>query len=102
MPIKKGDQIAVTVTKEWAEAVGPVSWLHYFSANDTATSRLFFAKLVSVTDSEGLWIESAEEVPPGKRDTADEMLVPWSFIFAIQTSAYFQSDRETMGFVKSD
>src|SRR5436309_3296750 len=99
MPIKKGDKIAVTVTKQWAEAVGPVSWLHYFSANDTASSRLFFAKLVSLTDSEGLWIESAHESPPDKRD-ADEMLVPWSFIFAIQTSNRFQSDRETMGFLK--
>jgi hypothetical protein len=101
MPIKKGDEIAVTVTKQWADAVGAIPMLHYFSKEETSAARVFIAKLVSTTEPNGLWVESAIAPKPDEADVADMMLVPWSCILAVRTSPCLQSQRETLGFVKS-
>ena len=100
MPINKGDDVAVTVTKEWAEAVGAISPIHYLSREETTAARVFIAKLVSATEPNGLWIKSAIAAPPGEDDTVDMMFVPWSAILAIRTSPCLQSEREPLGFVK--
>jgi hypothetical protein len=102
MPIRKGDEIAVTVTKEWAEAVGPVPLLHYFPGDETPTGRLFIARLVSLADPEGVWIESSDGLPSDKDYMADKMLVPWKFILAIRTSPCLQSKHEPPGFGNSE
>ena len=101
--IKNGDDIAVTVTKAWADAAGPISPLHYFCKEETSDARVFIAKLVSTTEPNGLWVKSA--VQRGEDDPIF-MFVPWSFVIAIRTSPSLQSEPEpqtpyTVGFVKS-
>ena len=101
--IKKGDDIAVTVTKAWADAIGPISPLHYLSAEETSDARVFICKLASTTEPNGLWVESA--IQPGG-DDPDFMFVPWSFVLAIRTSPSLQSEPEpqrpySVGFVKT-
>ena len=80
--IKWGDHIAVHVTKEWADAIGEITWIQYCEDEDTLTSRVFIARLVSLEHSNGLWIESATHDTEGKH----VMYVPWGVILAIRTS----------------
>ena len=96
----KGDKIAVTVTKEWADAVGAIALLHYFSREETNAARAFIAKLVSIAEPNGLWIESAI-ASPDEDEAGDMMFVPWSAILAIRTSPGLQPEREPLGFVKA-
>jgi hypothetical protein len=95
MEMKKGDRIAVTVTAAWADAVGPSPSLHYFKGNDTPTSRLFFPKVVSITHSDGLWVESASETEAAETSI---LFVPWSYIIAIRSSSLLEADRHKPGF----
>jgi hypothetical protein len=78
--VKWGDLIAVYVKKEWADAIGEMTWLQFVSQEDTPTSRVFLARLVSTEHANGLWIEPATNV--GKDDV---MFVPWSVILAFRS-----------------
>lgn len=89
--IKNGDEIAVTVTKEWADAIGPIDPLHYFSGEATSGARVFIAELVSTEKPNGLWVKSAVH---RSQDDPIFMFVPWSFVLAIRTSPPLQSEPE--------
>jgi hypothetical protein len=102
MVIKKGDEVGVTVTKEWADAVGPIPALHYFDKDETLSARLFVAQLVSITDSEGLWVESVKSIKSQENDRGLLVLVPWRFILAVQTSPGMQIGRAQPGFLESN
>jgi len=80
--VKWGDLIAVHVTKEWADAMGEMTWLQFIKKEDTATGRVFLARLVSTEHVTGLWIEPATST--GKNDV---MYVPWSVILAIRSES---------------
>jgi hypothetical protein len=78
--VKWGDLIAVHVKKEWAEAIGEMTWLQFVKQEDTPTGRVFLARLVSTEHPTGLWIEPATNA--GKNDV---MYVPWGVIVAIRS-----------------
>lgn len=78
--VKWGDLIAVHVKKEWAEAIGEMTWLQFVKHEDTPTAKVFLARLVSAENANGLWIEPATNA--GKDDV---MYVPWSAIVAIRS-----------------
>jgi hypothetical protein len=101
MTIKKGDEIAVTVTKEWSNTVGAIPLLHYFPGEQTTAARVFLAKLVSATEPNGLWVGYAPTLRPDGCDPGDMMFVPWSCVLAIRTGPGLQSEHEAVGFVKS-
>jgi|SRR5579875_1507885 len=104
MEMKKGDLIAVTVSREWADAVGPVDAIHYFEADDTPTTRLFVAKIISITDPSGLWVESANDplLAGDKEPDQTTLFVPWQFIIAIRSSPGLKTDRHKLGFKNSN
>ena len=78
--VKWGDLIAVHVRKEWADAIGEMTWLQFVKEEDTPTSRVFLARLVTTEHPHGLWIEPASNA--GKDDV---MYVPWSVILAMRS-----------------
>jgi len=85
MGMKKGDVVGVTVRKDWSDALGNCSTIHYFPANETPTARLFVATLIS-QDHFGLWVEAVEGFrSPEDTEYPSRLFVPWQFIFAIQT-----------------
>ncbi len=96
MELKKGDKVAVNVHKDWANAVKS-DILHYFAGDNTEESRLFIARIVSVTDPDGLWFESSSEERPQFKQ---KILVPWPFIFSVRTGAVFESKRTATGFIE--
>ncbi len=99
MEIKKGDVVGVTVTKEWADAVGPDESIHYFSTHDTPRSRLFLAKVLSITDPVGLWVEATDDFRvPEHSDGAATLFVPWAYIIAVRSGSVFKVDRRRPGF----
>lgn len=98
MEMKKGDLIAITVSKEWAEAVGPVPAIHYFEGNETLTARLFIARLISITESDGLWVESANNSSEADSEDTTRLFVPWAYIIAIRSSRSLETDRHKLGF----
>ena len=99
--LKKGDIVVITVDRKWSDAVGAAHVLHQFTEEDyTGDARAFIAKLVSMTDSEGLWVEG-----PRKKNTTSEhervgikLLIPWVYILAVRSAAVSQADRKRMGF----
>ena len=78
--VKWGDLIAVHVKKDWADAIGELTWLQFVNEEDTPTSRVFLARLVTTEHPFGLWIEPASNA--GKDDV---MYVPWSVILAMRS-----------------
>lgn len=97
MSIKKGDEIAITVEKGWAEAVSPCRVLRYLSGNETPASRLFIASLVSC-EAEGIWVEELKDSEGKAEGDPDRILVPWRFLLAVQTSPLLLAQRRQMGF----
>jgi len=78
--VKWGDLIAVHVKREWADAIGEMTWLEFVHQEDTSTARVFRARLVSTEHPNGLWIEPVTNA--GKDDV---MYVPWPVILAIRS-----------------
>jgi hypothetical protein len=97
MELKKGDIVAVTVSRAWTEAMGDQPSLHFFTGNDTETARTFAAKIVSVTHTDGLWLSTAKEGEK-KPQSEGKILVPWVYIFAVRTGEAMMADRHKFGF----
>jgi hypothetical protein len=100
--LRKGDEIAITVSKDWADAVGAIRSrvLHHFKGDDTPASQLFAAKLVSLTDSEGLWVEALGDATGKHRLAKGKMLIPWAYIYTVRSDRISESEREKIGFAK--
>ena len=64
-----------------ARFLGSEPW-QFIKKEDTATGRVFLARLVSTEHVTGLWIEPATST--GKNDV---MYVPWSVILAIRSES---------------
>lgn len=95
MSLSKGDEIGVTVAKEWSEAVVTGTPFKYMPDDERSASRLFVARFIS-RDDVGLWVDPSLDTPPPE-DT-DHVLVPWRFVLAIQTSRVLQAKRREIGF----
>ncbi len=94
MELKKGDVVAVNVRRDWTESVH-AGFLHYFPGDDTDTSRLFIAKIVSVSHTDGIWFESSR----GDDELGQMILVQWTFILAIRTGLKLRAKRDKPGFI---
>ena len=94
--LRKGDVVAITVTREWADSAGAVNVLHHFKGDDyTEAVRTFAASLISITDSEGLWVEGPKK--PGRREKI-RLLIPWAYIITIRSGSINEADRKKIGF----
>jgi hypothetical protein len=94
--IRSGDPIAITVTRHWARDVGAVNLLHHITGDiNSNTSMTFGANLISVTNSEGLWVESSS----GSENPA-KILIPWSHVLTVRSNASFGDSEQSVGFIR--
>src|SRR5260370_33502508 len=73
--IKKGDTIRLVVSQRGAEATWADDVLERLPEYDHTESRTFVAKVAWVTDSEGIWVESAKRRRP--KEVTAKMRAPW-------------------------
>ena len=92
MAFKAGEVVAITVVAEWAEQVGAGHHLHEFKA-EAGTAPTFAAEVVSMTDSEGLWVSSGDNE---KDDAITILMIPWGYILLVKSSP--QHGRIAAGF----
>jgi hypothetical protein len=86
----------------WSRSIGPTqltqkNTLLHAPGNDTADAQLLVAKLVSLTDSEGLWVEALDDAR-GKLKVRSKMLIPWTYIQTVRSDPVSGIDREKIGF----
>jgi hypothetical protein len=94
--LRKGEVVAVTVPRDWAESAGAERVLHHFKGDDyTEAVRTFAGYLVSVTDSEGLWFEGPKQE---EKRTQTRILIPWAYISTIRTGSINEKLRKKIGF----
>jgi hypothetical protein len=97
MVLKVGDLIAITVPTSWAKAAKAGDVIHHFKGDDTQTSRLYAARLASLGDAEGLWVESMKN-ESGKSRIRTKLLIPWGYVIALRSDPLSEVEREKLGF----